>query len=149
MNATFLMEEQRLKESNSLMTSTEPNWEAIRQQLTSALGHDLDETAWQALSALSPEIAAELTWRVEDLRPQVPVRGTIYFRPIRSLSADVPDTCSLCGDPLPAVGRFRCDPCAIAAQLMLGQPIQLAWLTVQQRHTSPLPKGGEVETKVD
>jgi hypothetical protein len=56
-DATFLMQEQRLKESNSLVTSTEPNWETIRQQLTSAPGHDLDETAWQALSALSPEIA--------------------------------------------------------------------------------------------
>ena len=86
---------------------------------------------------------------MEALRLQVPMRGTIYFRPIRSLSADVPGTCSLCGDPLPAVGRFRCDPCAIAAQLVRGQPIQLAGLTAQQQHTSPLPKGGEVETKVD
>jgi hypothetical protein len=145
-NATFLMEEQRLKESNSLMTSTEPDWETIRQQLTSALGHDLDETAWQALSALSLKITGELIWRVEALRPQVPVRGTIYFRPIRSLSADAPGTCSLCGDPLPAVGRFRCDSCAIAAQLVLGQPIQLAGLTARQQHTNLLPKGGEDET---
>ena len=86
---------------------------------------------------------------MEDLRPQVPVRGTIYFRSIRSLSADVPDTCSLCGDPLPAVGRFRCDSCAIAAQLVLDQPIQLAGLTAQQHHTSPLPEGGELETRID
>lgn len=78
-NAAFLMEEQRLKESNSPMTSAEPDWEIIRQQLTSALGHDLDETSWQALSALSSEITRELIWRVEALRPQVHMRETIYF----------------------------------------------------------------------
>ena len=121
------------------MTSTEPGWETIHQQLTSALGHNLDEASWQTLSALSSEIAGELPWRVEALRPQVPVQGTIYFRPIRSLSVDAPGTCSLCGDPLPAAGRFRCDPCAIAAQLVLSQPIQVSGLT----HTSHLPKGGE------
>ncbi len=60
------------------------------------------------------------------------MQGTIYFRPIRSLPFDVPPgICSLCGDPLPASGRFRCDPCAIAAQLVLGQPIQIAGLTAQ------------------
>ena len=90
------------------MTSAEPDRKIIRQQLTRALGHDLDETSWQALRAL---------------RPQVPTQGTIYFRPIHSHSVDAPDTRPLCGGPLPASGRFRCDPCAIAAQLVLGQPI--------------------------
>ena len=113
------------------MTSAEPDQEIIRQQLTRALGGDLDETFWQALSTLSPEIAGELTWRVEALRPQVPMQGTIYFRPIHSHSVDAPDTCPLCGDPLPASGRFRCDPCAIAARLVLGQPLQLVGLTAQ------------------
>ncbi len=107
------------------MTYTESDWEIILQRLTKALGHDLDETSWQALSDISPEITGELTWRVEALRPQVPMRGTIYFRPIRSLSADVPGTCSLCGDPLPAVGRFRCDPCAIAASWCSVSPFSL------------------------
>jgi len=59
------------------------------------------------------------------------MQGTIYFQPIRSLLADAPGTCPLCGDTLPAVGRLRCDPRAIAAQMVLGQPIQLARLTVQ------------------
>jgi hypothetical protein len=45
------------------MTSAEPDSETIRQQLTEALGHDLDETSWQVLLSLSLEILGELTWR--------------------------------------------------------------------------------------
>lgn len=51
------------------MTYAESDWEIIRQQLIRAVGHDLDETSWQALSALSLEIAGEFTWRMEALRP--------------------------------------------------------------------------------
>ena len=51
------------------MTYAESDWEIIRQQLIRAVGHDLDVTSWQALSALSLEIAGEFTWRMEALRP--------------------------------------------------------------------------------
>lgn len=46
------MVEQRLKESNSPMTSAEPDSET--------LGHDLDETSLQALRSLSLEILGNL-----------------------------------------------------------------------------------------
>ncbi len=115
------------------MNSVETDWEIIRQQLTHALGHEIDETSWQALHALSAEVVrAELIWRIEAFHPQVPTQGTTYLHPIRELSA-TPGTCSLCCDPLPAPGRFRCDPCAIAAHLVLGQPVQLVGVTAPTR----------------
>ena len=126
------------------MNSTATDRSIIRQQLTQALGHEIDDTSWEVLEALPAEaVGAELIWRVEALRPQVPAQGTIYLHPIRPQAVDVapPGTCFLCGDPLPAPGRFRCDPCAIAAQLVLAQPVQLVGITGPAAHARPRANG--------
>jgi hypothetical protein len=129
------------------MNSTATDRSSIRQQLTQALGHEIDDTSWEVLEALPAEaVGPELIWRVEALRPQVPAQGTIYLHPIRPQAVDVapPGTCSLCGDPLPAPGRFRCDSCAIAAQLVLGQPVQFIGTIAATAQSSSLTKGEEI-----
>ena len=129
------------------MSSTATDRSSIRQQLTQALGHEIDDSSWEVLEALPAEaVGAELIWRVEALRPQVPVQGTIYLHPIRPQAVDVapPGTCSLCGDPLPAPERFRCDSCAIAAQLVLGQPVQLIGATVATAQSGSLIQDEEI-----
>src|SRR5713226_2822448 len=129
------------------MNSTATDRSSIHQQLTQALGHEIDDTSWKALEALPAEaVGPELIWRIEALRPQIPAQGTIYLHPIRPQAVDAasPGTCSLCGDPLPAPGRFRCDLCAIAAQLILGQPVQLIGANVAAAHSGSLIQDEEI-----
>lgn len=125
------------------MQLTAIDWTNLRQRLTAALDHEIDDTAWEALRSLPGEaLDAELPWRIEALRPQVPEQGTIYLRPIRQLSAPISAIhCSLCGDPLPAPGRFRCDFCAMAAQLVLEQPVQIIGALVSTVTTGGAPAG--------
>lgn len=129
------------------MNSTATDRPITGQQLTQALGHEIDDTSWEVLKALPAEaVGPELIWRIEALRPQIPAQGTIYLHPIRPQAVDAapPGTCSLCGDPLPAPGRFRCDLCAIAAQLILGQPVQFIGTIVATAQSGPLTKGEEI-----
>src|SRR5258707_10670828 len=120
-------------------------WEGIRMQLTRALGHDLAEPSWQAVQSIPPAMAGALVWRVEALRPQIPERGTIYLMPIRAISSAEPGTRPLCGHPLPVPGRFRCDPCTLATQFVLGQPLQLVGSPTQRAQSDYLFQRGKAE----
>ena len=129
------------------MNSAATDQSIMRQQLTQILGHEIDDPSWELLEALPVgTICAELIWRVEALLPQVPAQGTLFFHPLRPQSGDAApsDSCFLCGNPLPATGRFRCDFCAIAAQLVLEQPVQYVGVTIPAARASASTTGEDV-----
>jgi predicted RNA binding protein YcfA (HicA-like mRNA interferase family) len=66
---------------------------------------------------------AEVAWRVEAMRPQIPPRGPIPFLLARLevTTPYAPGHCGSCGDPLDAGQRFRCSPCQQAAWQALNE----------------------------
>jgi hypothetical protein len=69
--------------------------------------------------ALLAEEEAELGWRVEAMRPQVPERGPIPVLVSREVAA-IPGHCLSCGEPLAPGRTVRCVLCVRAAQVVLG-----------------------------
>ena len=72
----------------------------------------LDRTA-EVLALLAAE-DAEVAWRVEAMRPQVPPRGPIPFLKARD-AAPAAGGCLSCGDALGEGRAYRCARCAEAA----------------------------------
>jgi hypothetical protein len=89
-------------------------------------GPRLHEEIARQLLALKPvvlalliEEEAELGWRIEAMRPQVPERGPIPVLVARAVSPS-PGHCLSCGEPLPPERPMRCALCVRAAQVVLG-----------------------------
>jgi hypothetical protein len=61
----------------------------------------------------------EIGWRAEAMRPQVRRSGPIPFLVARRPIRDAPGACLSCGDPMSPDRRYRCTPCAAAAQRVL------------------------------
>jgi hypothetical protein len=62
---------------------------------------------------------SEVRWRAEAMRPRVPHTGPIPPMYARRMEP-VPDGCCLsCGEPLTPGNRYRCEPCVLAAWLVL------------------------------
>ena len=64
--------------------------------------------------------AADVAWRAEAMRSQVPHRGPIPFLVALNI-VPVPGRCLSCGEPLAEDQVARCAPCAQAAWLILHQ----------------------------
>ena len=64
---------------------------------------------------------AELQWRIDAMRSEVPSRGPIPFLVARSgvLGTDAPGHCLSCGDALSKGEHYRCSPCILAVQEVL------------------------------
>jgi hypothetical protein len=69
--------------------------------------------------ALLIEEEAELRWRVEAMRPQVPLRGPIPVLVAREVAV-IAEHCFSCGEPLAPGRTVRCAFCVRAAQRVLG-----------------------------
>jgi hypothetical protein len=100
--------------------------------------------------ASAPVDTACYRWRTDLVHggtaPQAPERGTIfYLMPIRAISSAEPGPCPLCGHPLPVPGRFRCDPCTLATQLVLGQPLELVGAPTQLAQSDYLLQAEKAE----
>ena len=67
------------------------------------------------LLALLADEEAEVGWRAEVMRAQLPPTGPIPVLAARPVGALTDERCLSCGDPLPPEGRFRCEPCIKAA----------------------------------
>ena len=66
--------------------------------------------------------AAEVGWRAEAMRPQVPPTGTIPILLARPEAKHAPrGTCLSCGDPLPEGRLSRCGPCVRAVEQVLNE----------------------------
>jgi hypothetical protein len=61
----------------------------------------------------------EIGWRAEAMRPHVRRTGPIPFLVARRPVRDAPGACLSCGDPIASHRRYRCIPCAAAAQRVL------------------------------
>lgn len=121
--------------------------QASSQHIRSPPGPELDPTATpftllQALLATLPHDASllqtlmahmkgydqsqlvsalhEVLWRVRALHAQVKPQGAILFVPFFPDVPDAAGVCLLCGDPLSASCRWRCEQCVVAAKLVLG-----------------------------
>jgi hypothetical protein len=70
------------------------------------------------VSALLAAEDADVAWRVEAMRPQVPRRGAIPMLVARE-QAPEPGCCVSCGEHLNEGVTFRCSPCARAAWVVL------------------------------
>jgi hypothetical protein len=68
---------------------------------------------------LLAEEEAELGWRVEAMRPQVPERGPIPVLVAREVAV-IAGHCLSCGEPLAPGRTVRCVLCVRAAQVVLG-----------------------------
>ena len=65
---------------------------------------------------------AEVAWRIEAMRPQVPRSGAIPILLARPEARTAPrGTCVSCGDPLAADRRVRCAPCVAAVERVLNE----------------------------
>ncbi len=83
------------------------------------LARRLLERKAEVLALLAAD-EAEVAWRLEAMRPQVPPRGPIPVLVARD--APVPAGCCIsCGDGLREGRRFRCSPCAQAAGRVLDE----------------------------
>lgn len=71
-----------------------------------------------AVLALLAAEDAEVAWRVEVMRPQVPLRGAIPVLVARPHHSK-PGGCNSCGDRLGAGQRYRWGPCTQAAWVVL------------------------------
>jgi hypothetical protein len=69
--------------------------------------------------ALLIEEEAELGWRVEAMRPQVPLRGPIPVLVAREVAV-IPGHCFSCGESLAPGRTVLCAACIRAAQRVLG-----------------------------
>jgi hypothetical protein len=71
-------------------------------------------------AALLAMLEGELSWRVDAMRPQVPVTGPIPFLVAQPFShAPGPGSCISCGSPVVPAHRARCRLCLLAVQLVL------------------------------
>jgi hypothetical protein len=70
------------------------------------------------VSALLAAEDADVAWRVDAMRPQVPQRGAIPML-IAHEKASPPGCCVSCGEHLHQGASFRCSPCARAAWVVL------------------------------
>lgn len=68
---------------------------------------------WHAVTPSMGEGEA-VAWRVEAMRPQVPLKGGMPYLKARPAAKGGPGLCPSCGDPSPA--GTRCGPCIEAAQ---------------------------------
>jgi hypothetical protein len=73
-----------------------------------------------AVLALLAAEDSQIGWRVDVMRPQVPLRGAIPILVARAHEL-VPGGCISCGDQLGAGQRYRCGLCAQAAWVVLHQ----------------------------
>ena len=65
-------------------------------------------------------LEGELSWRVDAMRPQVPVTGPIPFLVAQPFTrASGPGSCISCGSPVVPSQRFRCRLCLLAVGLVL------------------------------
>jgi hypothetical protein len=71
-----------------------------------------------AVLALLAAEDAEVAWRVDAMRSQVPRNGPIPFLVAREGGFAI-GCCRSCGDPIEPDRRFRCRLCVQAAQLVL------------------------------
>jgi hypothetical protein len=98
-------------EADRLVVRGSPVYEQLARQL-------LEEKP--AVLAVLAQEDAEVAWRIEAMRPQVPVRG-----PIPALIARrgpySSTGCISCGMPLAENAGFRCAACARAAWLVLNE----------------------------
>lgn len=62
---------------------------------------------------------AEVRWRADAMRAQLPTTGPIPVLAARPVTDWVPRKCSSCGDPLGPTSRYRCDLCVRAALKVL------------------------------
>jgi hypothetical protein len=62
---------------------------------------------------------AEVRWRADAMRAQLPTTGPIPVLAARPITAWVPGGCSSCGEPLGPEERYRCAPCVRAALRVL------------------------------
>ena len=69
------------------------------------------------LERLATEVA-DVAWRAEAMRAQVPERGPLPFLAARDV-VPTPGLCRSCGDPMSEDRVARCAPCAQAAWLAL------------------------------
>ncbi len=83
---------------------------AVTPVLRSAMAERRDE-----LLALLAAEEAEVRWRADAMRAQVPPTGPIPTLSARPETPIAPGCCPSCGGRLPARGRYRCDPCVKAA----------------------------------
>jgi len=88
-----------------------------RENVTPELHEKMTRHKAELINLLSLD-TGEVDWRVDVMRPQVPVRGPIPFLIAR------PDTpqqgrCLSCGDPLTTAQRHRCAACLHAAHRVL------------------------------
>jgi hypothetical protein len=72
-----------------------------------------------ALVARLTEDGAEVRWRADAMRAQLPPTGPIPVLAARPITAWAPGGCSSCGDPLGPEERYRCGPCIRAALRVL------------------------------
>jgi hypothetical protein len=71
------------------------------------------------LLALLADDEAEVLWRADAMRPQVPRIGPIPVLAARPEVSARPGACLSCGDPLPPGNRHRCRHCVRAAWRVL------------------------------
>ena len=91
----------------------------------------------QELLALLADEEAEVGWRAEAMRFQVPPTGPIPVlaaRPVGPLTDD--GRCQSCGDLLPPEGRYRCEPC-----------IKAAWRALREVRVRPRLAGDDDESQ--
>jgi len=72
-----------------------------------------------ALAELLQVEEAEIAWRQEQFRSQIPPVGPIPLL-LTSRASDVPGFCLSCDRRLSSADRYRCSLCTIAAQRALG-----------------------------
>ncbi len=84
---------------------------------TEALARRLLERTGEVMALLADE-DAEVSWRVEVMRPQVPAQGPIPFLKARNV-APAFGGCLSCGDTLSEGRTYRCASCARAAWTVL------------------------------
>ncbi len=72
-----------------------------------------------ALLTLLTDRDAQVAWRAERMRRQVPPAGPIPLLVAQDPSGDVSARCRSCGDRLPPDARVRCHPCIEAANQVL------------------------------
>lgn len=73
----------------------------------------------QLLEADTVAHSAEVAWRVDAFRPQVPATGPIPTLGARPGTVFAAGSCTCCGDPLQPGSRYRCEPCVEAAWWVL------------------------------
>ena len=78
------------------------------------------------LLALLDREEAEVRWRADAMRPQVPLTGPIPPLSARPTAPASAGCCTSCGDPLRPGDRHRCAPC-----------VKAAWRVLREVYASP------------